>query len=121
MTWKWMVAWGKLSRSFPISCIAEVAPISGTSCVKWKRPLFEQGVALSRHAIHSAGRLAPLFLRAANGLVVMRALDGWPGVMGESHLSAVADLLDDPVPMLAPLLDLPLTLLMVLLIPATGG
>lgn len=75
--------------------------------------LFEEGpgVALSRHAIHSAGRLAPLFLRAANGLVVMRALDGWPGVMGESHLSAVADLLDDPVPMLAPLLDLPLTLL----------
>ena len=69
------------------------------------------GAALSRHAIHSVGRLAPLFLRAANGLVVMRALDGWPGVMGESHLSAVADLLDDPVPMLAPLLDLPLTVL----------
>jgi hypothetical protein len=75
--------------------------------------LFDEGpgAALSRHAIHSAGRLAPLFLRAANGLVVMRALDGWPGVMGESHLSAVADLLDDPVPMLAPLLELPLTLL----------
>ena len=75
--------------------------------------LFEEGpgAALSRHAIHSVGRLAPLFLRAANGLVVMRALDGWPGVMGESHLSAVADLLDDPVPMLAPLLDLPRTLL----------
>jgi len=75
--------------------------------------LFDEGpgVALSRHAIHSAGRLAPLFLRAANGLIVMRALNGWPGVMGESHLSAVADLLDDPVPMLAPLLDLPLTLL----------
>ena len=75
--------------------------------------LFEEGpaAALSRHAIHNAGRLAPYFLRAANGLVVMRDLGGWPGVMGESHLSAVADLLDDPVPMLAPLLELPVTLL----------
>lgn len=75
--------------------------------------LFEDGPAaiLSRHAINNAGRLAPAFLRAANGLVIMRDLGGWPGVMGESHLSAVADLLDDPVPMLAPLLDLPITLL----------
>lgn len=75
--------------------------------------LFEEGPAavLSRHAIRSSGRLAPYFLRAANGLVVMRDLGGWPGVMGESHLAAVADLLDDPVPMLAPLLDLPVTLL----------
>ncbi|MBP6015497.1 MAG: hypothetical protein KA586_02170 [Candidatus Promineofilum sp.] len=75
--------------------------------------LFEEGpaAALSRHAIHSAGRLAPYFVRAANGLVVMRDLGGWPGVLGESHLAAAADLLDDPVPMLAPLLDLPPTLL----------
>ncbi len=75
--------------------------------------LFEEGPAadLSRHAIHSAGRLAPYFVRAANGLVIMRDLGGWPGVLGESHLAAAADLLDDPVPMLAPLLDLPPTLL----------
>jgi hypothetical protein len=66
---------------------------------------------ISRHAARNAGRLAPRFLRAADGLVVMRNLGGWPGVLGRSHLSAVADLLDDPVPILAPLLDLPATLL----------
>jgi hypothetical protein len=69
------------------------------------------GALFSDHALKHAGRLAPRFLRAANGLVVMRALDGWPGVLGESHLSAVADLLDDPVPMLRPLLEIPETLL----------
>ncbi len=75
--------------------------------------LFDEGpaAALSRHAVQNAGRLAPLLLRAANGLVVMRDLGGWPGVLGESHLAAAAELLDDPVPMLAPLLDLPTTLL----------
>lgn len=88
-------------------------PYTWDELVRAENTLFEEGPAavLSRHAIHSAGRLAPAFLRAANGLVVMRDLGGWPGVMGESHLSAVADLLDDPVPMLAPLLDLPVTLL----------
>jgi len=66
---------------------------------------------LSEHALSQAGQLAPLFLQAANGLVVMRDLGGWPGILGESHLSAVADLLDDPVPLLEPLRQLPLTLL----------
>src|SRR5690606_41890300 len=83
---------------------------------EWRRSessLLEEGPAavLSRHAVRNAGRLAPHFLRAANGLVVIRDLGGWPGVLGESHLAAAADLLDDPVPMLAPLLDLPVTLL----------
>ncbi len=75
--------------------------------------LFEEGPAtpISQHAIHHAGRLAPLFLQAANGLTVMRSLGGWPGVMGESHLTAVSDLLDDPVLMLDPLKNLPTTLL----------
>jgi hypothetical protein len=74
---------------------------------------FEEGPAaiLSEHAIYNAGRLAPTLLEAANGLAVMRALGGWPGILGESHLAAAADLLDDPVPMLQPLLDLPETLL----------
>lgn len=74
---------------------------------------FDQGpgAIISDHALEHVGRLAPRFLQAANGLVVMRGLEGWPGVMGESHLSAVADLLDDPVPMLRPLLELPTTLL----------
>lgn len=74
---------------------------------------FEEGPAavISKHAINHAGRMAPRLLEAANGLVVMRELGGWPGVLGESHLAAAADLLDDPVPMLEPLLNLPVTLL----------
>lgn len=74
---------------------------------------FEEGPAaiLSEHALTQAGQLAPLFLQAANGLVVMRDLGGWPGILGESHLTAAADLLDDPVPLLEPLRQLPLTLL----------
>jgi hypothetical protein len=76
-------------------------------------PLFEDGpgAILSRHAVRSAGRLAPRLLEAANGLVVMRDLDGWPGVLGEQHLAAAADLLDDPLPLLATLDELPHTLL----------
>jgi len=74
---------------------------------------FEEGPAalLSEHALQHVGRLAPNFLEAANGLAVMGALGGWPGVLGESHLAAAADLLDDPVPLLDPLLHLPPTLL----------
>ncbi|MBK8984580.1 MAG: hypothetical protein IPM39_00625 [Chloroflexi bacterium] len=73
---------------------------------------FEQGPAaiLSQHAIHNGGRLAPTLLSAANGLTVIRSLGGWPGILGESHMDAVADLLDDPVPMLQPLKRLPSTL-----------
>jgi hypothetical protein len=74
---------------------------------------FEEGpgTPLSDHAIHHAGRLAPLFLQAANGLTVIRSLGGWPGILGETHLTAVSDLLDDPVPILEPLRQLPGTLL----------
>lgn len=74
---------------------------------------FEEGpaAAISEHSIKSAGRLAPLLLQAANGLVVIRSLGGWPGILGESHLAAAADLLDDPVPLLEPLRNLPLTLI----------
>ena len=74
---------------------------------------FEEGPAalISEHAIHNAGRLAATLLKAANGLAVMRSLGGWPGILGESHLAAATDLIDDPVPMLQPLLNLPITLL----------
>ncbi|MEJ2746509.1 MAG: hypothetical protein P8183_01115 [Anaerolineae bacterium] len=74
---------------------------------------FEEGPAaiISEHAIVSSGELAPLMLQAANGLAVIRSLDGWPGILGESHMTAAADLLDDPLPMLQPLRDLPVTLL----------
>ena len=74
---------------------------------------FEEGPAsiISDHAIKTSGRLAPVLLRAANGLAVIRALGGWPGILGESHLAAAADLLDDPLPMLERLNDLPHTML----------
>ncbi len=74
---------------------------------------FSEGPAanLSEHALQQAGRLAPRFLQAANGLAVMRSLGGWPGILGESHLSAAADLLDDPVPVFDRLRDLPPALL----------
>jgi hypothetical protein len=83
------------------------------SLVSEQSVYFEEGPAaiLSEHALSQAGQLAPLFLQAANGLVVMRDLGGWPGILGESHLTAVADLLDDPVPLLEPLRQLPFTLL----------
>lgn len=74
---------------------------------------FEEGpgATISEHAINHAGRLAPQLLQAANGLTVIRDLGGWPGILGESQLRAAADLLDDPVPMLEPLRNQPLTLL----------
>lgn len=76
-------------------------------------PYFEDGPSamVSDHALRHLGRLAPKFLEAANGLAVMRALGGWPGVLSETHLAAAADLLDDPVPLLEPLSRLPQTLL----------
>ena len=83
------------------------------SLVSEQAVYFEEGPAaiLSEHALQQAGQLAPLFLQAANGLVVMRYLGLWPEILGESHLTAVSDLLDDPVPMLEPLRQLPVTLL----------
>lgn len=75
--------------------------------------LFEEGpgAVISDHALHSAGGLASQLVRAANGLMIMRALGGWPGVLGESHLTALADLLDDPLPMLNALKDLPVAVI----------
>lgn len=74
---------------------------------------FESGppVVLSDHALQQAGPLAPALLKAANGVALMRALNGWPGVLEETHLAIACDLLDDPAPMLEPLRQLPATLL----------
>lgn len=75
--------------------------------------LADEGPAavLSRHAVHQAERLAPRLARAAEGLLALRRWGGWPGVINSDHLAAVADLLDDPLPMLATLRELPTTLL----------
>ncbi|RMG90683.1 MAG: hypothetical protein D6706_19050 [Chloroflexi bacterium] len=74
---------------------------------------FEQGpgAIISSHALQHAGNLAPLLVQAANGLTVLQELGGWPGIITETHLQALSDLLDDPLPMIAPLRELPLTLL----------
>lgn len=76
----------------------------------WDR-LPGQGNVLSNHALHTANRLAPTFIRASVGLEVLRRLGGWPGIVEPPHLDALADLLDDPVPILQPLRELPETLL----------
>lgn len=67
--------------------------------------------ALSPHGLRHAGRLAPTFIRAAVGLETLRRLGGWPGIIERPHLDAIATLLDDPLPMLQPLRELPATLL----------
>ena len=76
----------------------------------WDR-LPAYGTALSNHALRSANRLAPTFIRASVGLEVLRRLGGWPGIVEWRHLDALVDLLDDPVPVLQPLRELPETLL----------
>jgi hypothetical protein len=66
---------------------------------------------LSEHAIQSSGALAPLLAEAAAGLQALMALGGWPDVIEEKHMEALASLLDDPLPMLQPLREQPQTLL----------
>lgn len=76
----------------------------------WENP-GQKSPTISSHALHSAGRLAPTMIRAAAGVDVLRQLGGWPGVIEPPHLEALAELLDDPLPMLQPLRELPATLL----------
>lgn len=66
---------------------------------------------VSNHALQAAGMLAPSFLEVAKGLELLQALGGWPGILEERHLLAIADLLDDPVPMLQILREQPVTLI----------
>lgn len=67
---------------------------------------------LTEHAIRSAGpTLTPLLAEANSSLETLTQLNGWPGIVDDRHLSALADLLDDPLPMLYPLRQLPYTLL----------
>jgi len=100
-------------RRLALPHFVEGAHITLEDLVESHPAFFERGpgAVLSEHALYHMGRLGETFLKAANGLMVMRSLGGWPGILGESHLTAVADLLDDPVPMLEPLKNLPPTLL----------
>ena len=70
-----------------------------------------RAAAISAHALQTAGRLAPVLVRSAAGLETLRHLGGWPNLLEEPHLQAIAELLDDPIPMLQPLRELPITLL----------
>lgn len=71
----------------------------------------EAGAILSEHAKRVSGNLAPILANAASGLETIRSFGGWPGVLEERELTAMADLIDDPLPMLFPLRQLPKTLL----------
>ena len=65
---------------------------------------------LSLHAQKSMMGLAPVWQSASKGLNTMLELEGWEGVLEEKHLRAVADLIDDPLPMLHLLRQLPQTI-----------
>jgi hypothetical protein len=67
--------------------------------------------ALSEHGLRRSGLLAPALMQAGWAVELLRSLGGWPDVATERDLTAVADLLDDPVPMMQPLIDLPICLL----------
>ncbi len=69
------------------------------------------GLGLSAQAANSLGALLPAFERASIALQLMQEAGGWRGVTKRAHLNALADLLDDPMPMLYPLRRLPPTLL----------
>jgi hypothetical protein len=68
----------------------------------------DQGL-LSEHAILNAGNILPELIVASESLERIIARGGWPGVFEESHWQAAAELLDDPLPMLYPLRQLPET------------
>lgn len=71
----------------------------------------ETDLLLSDHALRVSGPLAPVLTNAASGLEALQSAGGWPGVIEEQELTALADLIDDPLPMLFPLRQLPKTLL----------
>jgi hypothetical protein len=67
---------------------------------------------LTEHAKRTAGpSLAPLLAEAGRGLDTLIEFNGWPGIIDDRPLTALADLLDDPLPVLHPLRQLPYTLL----------
>lgn len=76
---------------------------------KW---LLSQQRVLTEHALRTAGpSLAPLLAEANRGLEILNQYRGWPGIIDDRHLTALSDLLDDPMPVLYPLRQLPCTLL----------
>jgi hypothetical protein len=70
-----------------------------------------RSIFLSDHTARAAGPLMPRLIEAASGLEKMQLLGGWPNIFDDQHFLAAMDLLDDPIPMLQPLQQLPTTLL----------
>ncbi len=66
---------------------------------------------LSQQAINSTHGIAAQWQEAAEGVRLMMELGSWNGVLDERHLRAAADLIDDPLPILHHLRNLPVTLL----------
>jgi len=100
---------GSKSGSKGDRAIAEQPPGPMERIEQW---LQSQHRLLTEHALRTAGpTLAPMLVEAGRGLETLRNYKGWPGIIDERHLVALADLLDDPVPILYPLRQLPDTLL----------
>lgn len=70
-----------------------------------------RGAILSYHAVQCSGRLAPTLLKAMTGIKQLHALGGWPELIPPACLTAIHDLLDDPMVLFQSLRDLPVSLL----------
>ena len=76
-----------------------------------QKGISQYGTGLSAQAEQNAGALLPAFERARKAHQILQSTGGWDGIIESAHLHAIADLLDDPLPMLYPLRRLPETLL----------
>lgn len=65
----------------------------------------------SDHAISSSGNLGIDLIKSALALEKIAERGGWPGVFEDEHRQTAADLLDDPLPLIYHLDQLPLTLI----------
>ena len=74
---------------------------------------FEKRVSsyISDHAMQRAGLFAEPLVKTASALRRLIQLESWPDVYDERHLDALRFLLDDPLPALQPLLEMPFSLL----------
>ena len=74
---------------------------------------FEKRVTpyISDHAVRRAGRFASSLIQSASALRRLIQLSTWPEVYDDRHIEALRFLLDDPLPVLQPLTEVPATLL----------
>jgi hypothetical protein len=81
---------------------------------EWRAPMAPQGwdagAPISEHALRVAGRLGPLLVQAATGLTLVARLGGDMRLLDADDQQVLAEILDDPLPMLERLRELPVTL-----------